>query len=238
MNEISSPILFETDGPIAIITLNRPIQRNAVNTALTDQLRRAVQRFEEDASLRVAILTGAGRMFCAGMDLAAYLDDEGDEILFREGRFAGFVDANRTKPFIAAIEGAALAGGMELALACDLIVAGEDAVFGLTRGWRGVVSGPRRRIPPRPQNSTRKGTTNLSDGLAPHLRRSTYNGAGERTGTKRRGQSESDRAGIADLQKRAAGGFRRLSCQSSAIAKRRSRVVGLEREFVDRSRFV
>ncbi len=131
MTDLSHPILFETDGPVAIITLNRPENRNAVNVELTAHLRQAVKRFEEEDALRVAILTGAGKIFCSGMDLAAFLDGQGDGILFGKGRFAGFVDAERTKPVIAAVEGAALAGGMEIALACDLIVAGESAVFGL-----------------------------------------------------------------------------------------------------------
>lgn len=127
----SDTVLFATDGPVAIITLNRPKQRNAVNAELAGALRTAVDRFEANPELRVAILHGAGTTFCAGMDLAAFLDGQGGDILFGEGRFAGFVDAERTKPIIAAVEGAALAGGMELVLACDMIVAGENASFGL-----------------------------------------------------------------------------------------------------------
>ena len=125
------PVLFETDGALAVITLNRPAQRNCVDAGMADGLRAALERFEADPRLRVAILTGAGKVFCAGMDLAAFLDGQGDAILFGDHRFAGFVDAPRTKPVIAAVEGAALAGGLEIALACDMIVASEGAVFGL-----------------------------------------------------------------------------------------------------------
>jgi len=154
MTTQSDTILFVTDGPVAIITLNRPKQRNAVNADLAGALRSAVQKFETDPTLRVAILTGSGANFCAGMDLAAFLEGDGDAILFGEGRFAGFVDAKRTKPIIAAVEGAALAGGMELALACDMIVAGENASFGLPEVGVGIfpVAGGAfrlaRKIPP------------------------------------------------------------------------------------------
>lgn len=134
----TSPVLFETDGALAIITLNRPDNRNAVNAELADALRDAVARFEADPELRVAILTGQGKVFCAGMDLAAFLDGQGDQILFGENRFAGFVDADRKKPIIASIEGAALAGGLEIALACDLIVSSNAAVFGLPEPGVGI----------------------------------------------------------------------------------------------------
>ncbi len=134
----TAPVLFETEGALAIMTLNRPEQRNSVNAELAKCLRETVARFEADPDLRVAILTGAGKVFCAGMALAAFLDGRGNEILFGENRFAGFVDALRTKPIIAAVEGAALAGGLEIALACDLIVASEAAVFGLPEVGVGI----------------------------------------------------------------------------------------------------
>ncbi|OBY25315.1 crotonase/enoyl-CoA hydratase family protein [Leisingera sp. JC1] len=131
MQNLSPLVLLERVGPVAIITLNRPDQRNSVNTGLADALRKAIVEFETSPELRIAVLTGAGAVFCAGMDLGAFLDGEGDSILFGENLFAGFVNAKRSKPVIAAIEGAAVAGGLELALACDMIVSGKSAKFGL-----------------------------------------------------------------------------------------------------------
>lgn len=151
---MSALITYEISDGVAVLTLNRPEQRNSVNAALAADLRDAVARFEDDPAARVGILTGAGKVFCAGMDLKAFLGDEREAILFGENRFAGFVDAPRSKPMIAAVNGAALAGGLEIALACDLIVADDTAVFGLPEvgvGIFAVAGGPfrlARRIPP------------------------------------------------------------------------------------------
>jgi enoyl-CoA hydratase len=150
---MNDTLLYEPRGETAILTLNRPAQRNAVNRELADALRAALARFEADDSARVGILTGAGEVFSAGMDLRAFLDGDGDAILFGEGRFAGFVDAPRSKPIIAAVNGPALAGGCELALACDLIVASDTAFFALPEPAVGIFAcagGPfrlARRIP-------------------------------------------------------------------------------------------
>ncbi|MEO9777499.1 MAG: crotonase/enoyl-CoA hydratase family protein [Sedimentitalea sp.] len=138
---MNDPVLYETRGAVAILTLNRPEQRNSVNIDLTHALRAALARLEADETVRVAILTGAGNVFCAGMDLKAFLDGDGETILSGEGRFAGFVQAKRTKPIIAAVNGPALAGGCELALACDLIVASETAFFGLPEPGVGIFAG-------------------------------------------------------------------------------------------------
>ncbi|MBA3324002.1 MAG: crotonase/enoyl-CoA hydratase family protein [Rhodobacteraceae bacterium] len=151
---MSETVLSETRGSVAILTLNRPAQRNSVNAEMAGALRVALARLEADAAVRVGILTGAGEVFCAGMDLKAFLDGDGDAILFGEYNFAGFVDAPRTKPMIAAVNGPALAGGFELALACDLIVASETASFGLPEPGVGIFAcggGPfrlARKIPP------------------------------------------------------------------------------------------
>ncbi len=151
---MSELVLYENRDQAAILTLNRPKQRNAINAAMADALRDALNRFEADETARVGILAGAGDVFCAGMDLKAFIDGEGDAVLFGENRFAGFVDATRTKPMIAAVEGPALAGGFELALACDLMVASENALFGLPEVGVGIFAcagGPfrlARRIPP------------------------------------------------------------------------------------------
>jgi len=116
---------------VAVISLRRPSRRNAVNAAMAGELRRALADVGADASVRVAILTGDAACFCAGMDLAAFLDSQGQEINSGPGRFAGVAAHGLDKPLLAAVEGPVLAGGFELALACDMIVAGEDAFFGL-----------------------------------------------------------------------------------------------------------
>lgn len=135
------PVTFETEGQVALITLDRPERRNAIDAQMTREMRAALARFEADEALRVAILSGRGRVFCAGMDLAAFTDGEAAEILRGPGRFGGFVAAERTKPVIAAVQGAALAGGLELLLACDMAVAAEGTVFGLPEAKRGLIAG-------------------------------------------------------------------------------------------------
>lgn len=167
-------VTYETCGATAILTLNRPEQRNSVNAALADALRTAITRFEADPAIRVGLLTGAGPVFCAGMDLKAFLDGEGDAILFGKNRFAGFVLARRTKPMIAAVNGPALAGGFEIALACDMIVAAETAVFGLPEVGVGIFAcagGPfrlARKVPPAKalELSLTGGRITASEGLA------------------------------------------------------------------------
>jgi enoyl-CoA hydratase len=123
------------DG-ILLITLNRPEVRNAVNAALARGVADALDELDADDSLRVGILTGAGGTFCSGMDLGALLQGDNPRI---EGRgFAGVVQRGSVKPLIAAVEGYAVAGGFEVALACDIIVAGRGAKFGLPEVRRGL----------------------------------------------------------------------------------------------------
>lgn len=136
-----APVLLTRDGPVAALTLNRPAQRNCVDARVAAALRDALARIEADPAIRVAVLSGAGKVFCAGMDLKAFAAGEVEDVLFGEGRFAGLVGAERTKPLIAAVHGAALAGGFEIALACDVIVAERDAVFGLPEPGLGLVAG-------------------------------------------------------------------------------------------------
>ena len=128
---MKNAVLFETHDNIAIITLNRPDQRNAVNADVCDGLRDAVDRLENTPKLRVGILRGAGNVFCAGMDLKAFLSGDAMPVLNGEHGFGGFVKRERTKPIIAEVHGAALAGGFEIMLACDMVVAEENTVFGL-----------------------------------------------------------------------------------------------------------
>ena len=134
-------VLYHAENGVATVTLNRPDQRNAINPEVCDAMRAAFDRVESDPDVRVAVLTGAGAMFCAGMDLKAFAGGAGDTILFGQYGFGGFVKRPRTKPVIAAIEGAALAGGFEMMLACDLAVAGVSTQFALPEVRIGLIPG-------------------------------------------------------------------------------------------------
>jgi enoyl-CoA hydratase len=127
---------------IAVLTLNRPEVRNAVNGALANRLDALVKETEEDDAVRVVILTSSNaKVFCAGADLSEIAKGRADTLSTPDGGFAGLADAKRSKPWIAAVRGFALAGGFELALACDMIVASEDAQFGLPEVKRGLFAG-------------------------------------------------------------------------------------------------
>lgn len=131
-------VLTEVRDGVLVITLNRPEAKNAANRALAEGLAAAVDQLEADDSLRVAILTGAGGTFCSGMDLKAFVSGETPQL---EGRgFAGLTEYRASKPIIAAVEGYALAGGFELAISCDLIVAAEDSKFGIPEVKRGLAA--------------------------------------------------------------------------------------------------
>jgi len=134
-----SLVEFEIHGPVAVIRLNRPEFRNAVNLAVTTELRAALARLEGDPSLHVGVLTGAGRFFCAGMDLGAFAAGERPG-LNDPDHFAGFVGAQRRKTIIAAVNGGAVAGGFEMVLACDMAVAEEGAIFALPEVKRGIIA--------------------------------------------------------------------------------------------------
>jgi len=137
----AAEVLYEVRGPVALITLNRPEQRNCVNAGMSAGLRAAVKRFEADPALAVAVLAGRGKVFCAGMDLKAFSEGAVGDVLFGEGRFGGFVSLPRSKPVIAAVQGAALAGGFELMLACDMAIAETSAKFGLPEARLGLIAG-------------------------------------------------------------------------------------------------
>lgn len=137
--EEAAPVEIERRGAVLLIAISRPQCRNAVNRAVSLAVANALDMLDSDSGLRVGIITGRCGNFCSGMDLKAFLNGERPEL---EGRgFAGVCEAPPAKPLIAAVEGYALAGGFELALACDLIVAAEDAVFGLPEAARGLVAG-------------------------------------------------------------------------------------------------
>lgn len=137
-----SDILFEIARPhVALVTINRPEARNAVNSAVATQLDAAVKRVEADPDIWAAVLTGAGGVaFCAGADLRQVSEGGMDGLYTTDGAFAGFVKHRRDKAWIAAVEGFAVAGGCELALSCDMIVASEQSSFALPEVKRGLVA--------------------------------------------------------------------------------------------------
>ncbi|TMV91779.1 hypothetical protein FGG78_09070 [Thioclava sp. BHET1] len=126
-------------GPVAVLTLTRPEARNAVNMAMMEEMRAALGRIENDPEIRVAILTGQGGVFCAGMDLGGFMAGERPGIGDPD-RFAGFAGARRTKPVIAAVNGPALAGGFELVLACDMALCVPTARFGVPEVRLGLIA--------------------------------------------------------------------------------------------------
>jgi enoyl-CoA hydratase len=133
-----SEVEFSVSEGIATITINRPEARNAVNAAVALAIADATDQIDQRSDISVAILTGAGGTFSAGMDLKAFL--RGENVKPHGRGLAGLTNASIRKPLIAAVEGYALAGGFEMALACDLIVAAETAKFGLPEVKRGLVA--------------------------------------------------------------------------------------------------
>ncbi|GAB3002201.1 crotonase/enoyl-CoA hydratase family protein [Amycolatopsis acidiphila] len=149
---MADEVRVEERGRILVITINRPKARNAINAAVTASVAAALDLLDERHDLSLGILTGADGTFCAGMDLKAFL---AGEVVSIPGRgLAGMTERPPKKPMIAAVEGYALAGGCELALACDLVVASEEAKFGIPEVKRGLVAAAGgllrlpRRIPP------------------------------------------------------------------------------------------
>jgi enoyl-CoA hydratase len=136
--ERNAPVLTEQRDDVLLITLNRPDARNAVNLPLARGIAAALDELDGEDSLRVGVLTGAGRGFCAGMDLKAFVT--GERPWVGDRGFAGIVQRGPVKPLIAAIEGFAVAGGLEVALACDLIVAARGAKLGIPEVKRSLVA--------------------------------------------------------------------------------------------------
>ena len=150
---MSDEVLVDVADGIMTVTLNRPEAKNAANKALAEGVAAAMDELDSNDAIQVAILTGAGGTFCAGMDLKAFVSGETPQI---EGRgFAGLTEQGPRKPLIAAVEGYALAGGLELAISCDLIVTADNAKFGIPETKRGLAAAAGglmklpRQIPPR-----------------------------------------------------------------------------------------
>ncbi len=136
--ETAPEVLTEVRDGVIIITLNRPEAKNAANRALAEGVAAALDRLDGEDDLRVGIITGAGGTFCSGMDLKGFLRGELPSV---KGRgFAGLTEAPPKKPLIAAVDGYALAGGFEVAIACDLIVANANAKFGIPEAKRGLAA--------------------------------------------------------------------------------------------------
>jgi enoyl-CoA hydratase len=131
-------VLTERRDGVLVVTLNRPDQRNAVNAALAEGVGRAMDELDYDPELRVGIVFGVGKGFSAGMDLKAFV--RGESPYYGDRGFAGLCQRPPAKPLIAAVEGFALAGGLEIALACDLIVAAEGARLGIPEVKRGLAA--------------------------------------------------------------------------------------------------
>jgi enoyl-CoA hydratase/carnithine racemase len=139
---MADEVLRERRGHIEIVTINRPEARNSINAAVSHALAETADALVEDPDCWVVVLTGSGdKAFCAGMDLKAFAGGEGPEILGAPGGFAGLVRRDFPKPLIAAVNGAALAGGFEIMLSCDMAVAAEGAVFGIPEVTRGLIAG-------------------------------------------------------------------------------------------------
>jgi enoyl-CoA hydratase len=147
-----SEVLVEARDAVQVITINRPEAKNAVNGAVARGISDALSALDEDDALRVGVLTGAGGTFCSGMDLKGFLT--GDLPFVDDRGFGGITQRPPRKPIIAAVEGYAVAGGFELTLACDLVVASESARFGVPEVKRGLVAAAGaamllpQRIPP------------------------------------------------------------------------------------------
>jgi enoyl-CoA hydratase len=148
---VGQEVLYEViDDHIAVVTLNRPDKRNAVNGAVAAALDFLIKKIEGDDAIRVAVLASSSTgVFCAGADLGEISAGRGGQLGTKDGGFAGFVDQPKVKPWIAAVTGPALAGGCELALACDMIVASDDSRFGLPEVKRGLfaAAGGVHRLP-------------------------------------------------------------------------------------------
>lgn len=130
----------EVKGNVLVLSINRPEARNAVNGDVAQGIEAGIDRLEDDDSLWVGVLTGTREFFCAGADLKLINAGKAGEMMTKKGGFAGIVTRDRVKPIIAAVEGPALAGGTEITLSCDLVVASNASRFGIPEVKRSLVA--------------------------------------------------------------------------------------------------
>ena len=133
-------VVFEKEGHVALITLDREKARNAINGEMATGIESALDQFEEDDNLWIAILKANGPVFCAGADLKEIAAGNAAALATKKGGFAGIANRERSKPVIAAVTGSALAGGTEIALSCDLIICSDQTNFGLPEVKRSLVA--------------------------------------------------------------------------------------------------
>ncbi len=139
---MADEVLHERRGNVEILTINRPEARNAINGAVSKAMSGLMDELAEDADCWVVVITGSGdKAFSAGMDLKAFSSGEGDDIMGVSGGFGGLTQRDFPKPIIAAVNGPALAGGFEIMLSCDLVVAAAHATFGIPEAKRGLIAG-------------------------------------------------------------------------------------------------
>jgi enoyl-CoA hydratase len=131
---------YRQEGRVAVLTINRPEARNAVNGDVARTMEEGLDRLEEDEDIWVGIVTGAGPVFSAGADLKAIASGQAADLQTKRGGFGGIAARQRTKPLIAAVDGPALAGGTEIVLSCDLVVASTNARFGIPEVKRSLVA--------------------------------------------------------------------------------------------------
>lgn len=130
----------EIQGNVAVMRINRPEARNAVNGAVAEGIEAGIDELESNPELWVGVLTGTTEFFCAGADLKLINAGKAGEMMTRKGGFAGIVTRERSKPLIVAVEGPALAGGLEIVLSCDLVVASRESRFGIPEVKRNLVA--------------------------------------------------------------------------------------------------
>ena len=139
---MADEVLRERRGHVEILTINRPEARNAINGGVSRAMSSIMDELTDDADCWVVVVTGSGdKAFSAGMDLKAFSSGEGGDIIGARGGFAGLTMRDFPKPIIAAVNGSALAGGFEIMLSCDLVVAAEHATFGIPEAKRGLIAG-------------------------------------------------------------------------------------------------
>jgi enoyl-CoA hydratase len=139
---MADEVLRERHGNVEILTINRPEARNAINGGVSKAMSSIMDELADDDECWVVVVTGSGdKAFSAGMDLKAFSSGEGGDIIGASGGFAGLTQRDFAKPIIAAVNGSALAGGFEIMLSCDLVVAAAHATFGIPEAKRGLIAG-------------------------------------------------------------------------------------------------